>query len=1068
MRQKAVKFAIKKMLYVMSIMFVFLCGCKREGEKPKAEIYDLTVNYQKNPIGIETEPVFSWKMEDSTQGQKQTSYQIVMADSKEAMERKEYIWDSGSVASDCSVAIPYEGIPLKPETRYFWTVYVRDKDGNIIETVEEAYFETGLSKESWKDAKWIYVDSRESENISSEDTIYTISCSLKMEESSAGIIWGADTNCYGEYYLWAFDTRGDAVEFTASMKNNETILMERGYVLDSSVVKKEDFIQKEHIVKIEVKGVYVKTYLDEMLVAEEEIPRAKPMGLLGIWVERGAFYAYFDNLLVTDEAGIEIYKECFDNARQTIFAPFFIKTVDGWLKASSGILMVPGGEEPAPMFRKVFDISTEKEIVSARLYISSNGIFDAFVNGKTVSDEYFAPGASYYGKEVYYCTYDVTALLQKGENVIGTVLGHGRYNRAKGNWGGQIALSEKLVIRYEDGSEQTVNSDDTWKGFTDGPVRRDDLYWGEYYDANKEVDGWSEPGFADDNWQAVSVCTEMEGISRIAAESERVGVIEELNYISVTEPEEGCFVYDFGQNINGVCNILVQGEKNQVVILRYAEALNEEGMSCRDDSIGKIWTQNLYTAQNTDYYILKGNEKEIFCPQFVCRGFRYVQIEGLDKALSQDDITAVVLSTENKRTGQFVCSDERLNSLYYHIYGTQVSNYVDIPTDCPQRDERLAWTGDAQVFALTGSYNANIYTFMEKYLAALRAGQNADGSIQDIGFLNVAEGGNNGWGDAIIIIPWVLYQQYGNIKTIEINYDSMCAYMDYLVNTSDDFIRDDKGYADHNAVSCSGDAINNTAQCAYSARLLAKMCAIIGETETSEKYEEIYEKFKKAWQDNYLNEDGSIGEWLMADYTLGLAFNLYPEELEETGASKLNISVEAGDYHMSTGYVSTPYVLPVLCKYGYIDAAYKLIMQDTPPSWNAMFAHGGTTITEGWNTYMEAEDGSYFINGSLNHYALGSVGAWFYTDILGIKQDEAYPAYKHFRLEPSPGGELTYASGYYDCMYGRIESSWMIEDNEIIFHFVIPANTSASVTLPGSEYQGVELDSGEYEFRMAR
>lgn len=1053
------------MVLSMLALLIILCGCGKE--KPKATVYDLTVNYRKNPMGIEAEPVFSWKMEDKTQGQRQTAYRIVVADSREALEGKQYVWDSGEVVSNCSVAIPYEGSQLNPETRYFWKVYVKDRDGNIIEAAEEACFETGILDGDWDGAQWIYLDREQRETPTSEDKTYIISYSLKMENSASGLIWGADTDCYGEYYLWAFDTRGDVVEFVSSLRSNEEVLVENKYVLDNLGIKKADFVQKEHDVRIEVNETHVKTYLDGIRIAEEEIPLAKAMGLLGIWVDRGAFYAYYDNFFVMDETGREIYREDFTDPEQTIFSPFYIKTVDGWLKASSGVLMVPGGEEPAPMFRKDFCITAEKEIASARLYISAMGIYDAYVNGEKVSDEYFAPGASYYGEEVYYCTYDVTELLQIGDNTLGIILGHGRYNRAKADWGEQIVLCGKLVIRYKDGSEQVVVSDDTWESFGDGPIRRDDLFWGEYYDANKEADGWNMPGFEEENWQPAAVYTG-QTVVRTAAENEPVRVIEERSYVSVTEPEEGCFVYDFGQNFNGVCYISVQGEKGQVVTLRYAETLNEEMMSCRDDIVGTVWTENLYTAQNTDYYILKGEEQESFCPRFVCRGFRYVQITGLDEALSKEDITAFVLSTDNERTGWFECSDESVNRLYHNIYSTQISNYVDIPTDCPQRDERLAWTGDAQVFALTGSYNANIYTFMDKYLDALRAGQNADGSVQDIGFLDFSSGGNNGWGDALIVIPWTLYQQYGNVEIIEKNFTAMCAYMDYLVRTSDDFIRNDEGFADHNAVSCSGDAINNTAQCAYAARLLAKMCAVIGETEEAEKYEEIFEKYKRAWQNNYLNEDGSIGEWLPADYTLGLAFGLYPEEMEGAGADKLNIAVEVSGFHMSTGYVSTPFLLPVLCKYGYTNSAYLLLMQDTAPSWNAMFAHGGTTITEGWNTYSEAEDGSYYINGSLNHYALGSVGAWFYTDILGIKQDENHPAFEHFILEPRPGGGLTYASGYYNSMYGRIESAWYVEDSEIVFRFTIPANTSATVTLPDEAYQGMELEAGNYEFRTRK
>lgn len=1062
---------VRRTFVIAAVIGVMLCGCGKEDILNKSEscLNGLTVNYRENPIGIETNPVFSWKMKDEAEGQRQTAYRIVVADSKENLELMQYVWDSGEVESDCSVAIPYEG-ELQPESGYFWNVYVRDKDGNIIEASKDAYFETGVLDNDWNGAQWIYLEreNREADLSDAEGTDYEISYNFEMEDSYSGLIWGADTNCYGEYYLWAFDTRGTDVEFVSSLIKNGNTLSENRYILDDMGIAKEDFIKKEHYLKIDVAGIYAETWLDEACIAREELPVAKEAGLMGFWTDRGAYYAYYDNLLAVNGEGQEICREDFENPEQTIFAPFYVKIVDGRLEASSGVLMAPGGGTSAPMFRKDFQTDKESKIASARLYISALGIYEAYINGNEVSEEYFAPGVSHYDTEAYYRTYDVTGLLNTGGNTIGIVLGYGRYDHVNTEWGDKQALCDKLVIRYEDGSIQTVISDDTWSVFGDGPIRRNDLFWGEYYDANKEAVNWNLPGFNDEDWQKASIYHEMMTLKKTAAESEPVLPVEERTYISVTEPEEGCFVYDFGQNFNGVCRISVQGETGEVITLRFAEALNEELMSCADDDIGKIWTQNLFTAQNTDYYVLKGEEKESFLPKFTYRGFRYVQITGLDEALSEDDITAVVLSTQNERTGQFTCSDEKMNTLYNNIYWTQLSNYVDIPTDCPQRDERQAWTGDAQVFAGTGSYNANIYAFMDKFLDALRAGQNEDGCIQDIAFSDYAWGGNNGWADAIIIITWTLYQQYGNVGIIGENYDAMCAYMDYLVATSENYIRKVKGYGDHNAISASEDDVVNTAQCAYAAKLLSKMSGIIGQEDNKEKYEKIFESYRKAWQDNYLNEDGSIGEWYASDYVLGLAFGLYPGELAASGAEKLNISVAASDFHVSTGYISTEFLLPVLSEYGYVDTAYRLLMQDTAPSWNAMFVHGGTTITEGWNTYVEADDGSYIINGSLNHCGLGSVGEWFYTDILGIKSDEMSPAFKHFVLEPKPGGSLTYASGYYESMYGTIESSWNAEEDGIVFQFTIPANTSATVTLPGEEYENMELEAGKYEFRIKR
>ena len=647
------------------------------------------------------------------------------------------------------------------------------------------------------------------------------------------------------------------------------------------------------------------------------------------------------------------------------------------------------------------------------------------------------------------------------------MLGHGRYNRAKTSWGDTLSFLGKIVINYEDGSEQIIVSDSSWKAFTNGPVRNDDMFLGEYYDANFELEGWKNVGFSEENWEMAEVYSDKYFDRKIvASNSEPVRCIQELKPISVSEPEAGVFVYDFGQNINGFCRITASGEKGQVVTLRYAETLNQQNMSCRDDLTGTIWTQNLYTADNTDYYVFKGLESETYTPKFVCRGFRYMQLTGLENAIPLEDITAMVLSSDLKRSGYFECSNEDINKLYNSIYWTQIDNFVDIPVDCPQRDERFGWAGDAQVFAPTAAYNADIYQFMRQYVTALRLGQNENGAYPEIAPGFNMSGGSNGWSDAGIILVWELYQQYGDKTIIEENMDAMCKYMDYLVDTSENFIRVHTGYSDHNSVSSLDETLCNTAQCAYVAMLLTKMCEIMEEEALVKKYETIAKQYKEAWQKEYINEDGTIDCWLQSAYALGLAFELYPENLQQAGADCLNSAVAYNNYHLNTGFVATPHLLKMLCDYGYADTAYKILMQKDYPSWNNMFAHGATTITEAWNTYYDNEDGTYGINGSLNHYGLGAVGEWFYEYILGIKENNENPGFKHFYLEPIVGGGLTYAKGSYESVYGTIKSEWKVEGNKILFKFVIPPNTTATLNLPDPQYRNLLLESGEYEYQI--
>lgn len=1055
-----------------------LAGCAGMG-KSSCDVVDLKVNYRTNPMGIEGIPLFSWRMEDETKGQRQTAYRVVVGESEANLDVGKYIWDSGKVETDISVAIPYEGETLQAESGYFWKVSVWDKDGRAAEAAECAYFETGAD-EDWCGAKWIGI---KADKYKTAETSYTIEYDIRMDNGSSGFVWGADNFSYGEYLRCGLNILDDGIwlvisEFCGNVTENET----RINLLESLTdyfPDREHFTDVPHHMKLQVRGQKVDVFMDGIYVcAYHDTGENRGIGQIGLWTARGAYQACYDNIYIQDDtSGDILYDEGFGDKNDNIFSPFYVKVVDGWCEASSGYLFTDEGGRPAPMFRKSFGLDKDKTIESARLYAAALGTYDIYVNGQDACDAYMAPGCSVYRDAVYYRVYDIAEFLNGGyddatENVIGIMLGHGRYNRATNcSWGEDLAFCAKLVVNYTDGSSRVIVTDGTWEAFGDGPVRNDDLFSGEYYDANFEQTGWSENGFDNGSWQTVTVYDEYDSLKKIAAESEPVACIGQLDPIAVTEPAAREYVYDFGQNFNGNCSITLrgtEGKAGQVVIMRYAEAVNTGNMSCADDAVGAVWTQNLYTADNTDYYVLKGSGEERYTPSFVYRGFRYVQISGIDgELLAAGDVKGLVISTDNERTGFFTCSDEKINKLYESIYWTQLSNYVDIPTDCPQRDERLGWAGDAQVFARTAAYNADIYTFMEKYVDMIRTGQSENGAFPDIA-PGIGTGNSaNGWGDAGIILVWELYQQYGNPEIIRENLGAMCRYMDYLVETSDNFIRAEKGYGDHNAVSGLDDDIANTAQCAYVALLLSKMCSAVGEDDIAGRYALVYDQYKRAWQEAYINEDGTMDCWLQSAYTLGLAFGLYPDELRDKGAEHLNTAVMANDYHLNTGYIATPFVLPILCEYGYADTAYRLLMQDTYPSWNDMLSRGGTTITEAWFTYYDTGGGTYRINGSLNHCALGSVGQWLYSDMAGIKRDEKAPSYKHFYIEPIVGGGITFASGSYKSMYGTIESSWHVEGDELVFNVTIPANTSATVSLPAPDYRGMELASGKYEYRIA-
>lgn len=1024
-------------------------------------ITDMKVNEQEEPLAVDSPIGFSWKMKSSTeQGQYQTAYQIVVAEDIYSLENDQYVWNSGKVASDCSVAIPYAGEQLEAGNTYYWKVNIWDKD-DVENTSQESSFTLGLSQTDWENADWIYVPTTEP---GKKDTgNYTIQYDFQMKEAAeSGFVWGADRRNYGRHYVCAIDTVGDAFELIVTDRDNENIIAKQQYELTQYGMDRDSFFGVEHHMRLEIVDCMLHIQLDGNVIADLLLDDRGIGESVGFWTERGAYYAYYDNLQILDNNDKAMYQEDFEGT-ETIFTPYYIKIDSGWLEASSGYILTQGGEQPAPMLRKEFQAG---EVVSARLYASALGTYQVYINGQKISDEYFSSGQSNYTQEVYYRGYDITEYVHEGQNAVGVILGHGRYDRAKADWGNTLAFRSIIMLEFANGDCEVIESDSSWSGYADGSIRSDDMFQGEFYDASFETAGWNQVDFEDSGWNSVSIYEEAEAMM-LAAAAPPVRCVEERMPISVTEPVEGVYVYDFGQNINGICRTSIEEDKGTVITFRYAEALNTDNMSCTDDEIGTIWTQNLYTADNTDYYCAKGDGVETFEPDMVCRGFRYVQITGVTKEIPLEQISALVLSSDLERTGYFECSDSNINQLYESIYWTQKDNFVDIPTDCPQRDERFGWAGDAQTYEPTAAYNADVYQFMRQYVTALRAGQNEDGSYPELAPSVSTEGGANGWSDAGIILVWRLYQQYADSTILTENYEAMCRYADYLVNTSNEYLREYSGYGDHNAVSTLDDTLCNTAQCAYVTGLLAKISGILGKEEDRLKYDSIAQNYKQAWQNTYIQADGSIECWLQSAYTLGLAFDLYPQELQEAGAACLNTAVQYNEYHLNTGYVATPYILQTLCDYGYVDTAYQIIKQQTYPSWNYMFAHGATTITEAWNTYYENDDGTYGINGSLNHYGLGSVGAWLYEDILGIRSDEAAPGYKHFYLEPLPGGGLTYAKGSYESVYGTIYSEWYVEGVNIVYHFIIPDNTSATVTLPGEKYRNMELTAGEYRYSVS-
>ncbi|HET7271604.1 MAG TPA: glycoside hydrolase family 78 protein [Rubrobacter sp.] len=712
------------------------------------------------------------------------------------------------------------------------------------------------------------------------------------------------------------------------------------------------------------------------------------------------------------------------------------------------------GLAPSPYLRKEF--SLEGSVRSARLYATARGVYELSINGMKVGDDVLAPGWTDYNRRVQYQTYDVTALLADGPNALGAVLGDGWYSGFVGFdpkhrgalYGPRPQLLAQLDVEYEGGSTESIATDGTWKCST-GPILFSDLLMGESYDARKEMPGWNEPGFDDSAWFGIDA-EEISDTNLVAQPDAGIKVTEDVEAKSVTEPESGVYVFDLGQNMVGWVRLKVEGDAGTEVTLRHAEALNPDGT---------IYTTNLRSARATDRYVLKGESDEVYEPRFTFHGFRYVEVTGYPGEPPLGAVTGRVVHSATPPTGYFECSSRMVNELQENIVWGQRGNFLSVPTDCPQRDERLGWMGDAQVFVRTASFNMDVAAFFEKWMVDVEDAQSPEGAFPDVAPLLKGSGlidlrwGAPAWGDAGVIVPWTIYRTYDDTRIVERHYDAMARWMDYLYEANPDLIRKNRmgnNYGDW--LSPRGDHTPKhllaTAYWAYDAKLMSEMAEATGRHEDAKKYSDLNERIKAAFNEAYVSPDGKIEGDTQTCYLLTLHMDLLPDELRSTAADHLVMSIEGENWHLSTGFAGVGYLCPVLTESGYTDVAYRLLNNDTYPSWGYTIKNGATTIWERWDGWTE-ENGFQSPNmNSFNHYSLGSVGEWLYRYVAGI--DLGAPGYGRIVIRPRPGGGLTHAKGEYDSVRGRISSAWKIEGERFVLEVAIPPNTTATVHVPSS------------------
>jgi len=721
-------------------------------------------------------------------------------------------------------------------------------------------------------------------------------------------------------------------------------------------------------------------------------------------------------------------------------------------------------------------IKLNNPLVSARIYATALGIYKLHVNGTRVTDAELTPGWTNYKSRLLYQTFDATDLLHDGDNILKVNIGPGWYKGDLAGWvgrrcvyGERNAFSMVLSLVYQDGSFETFVTDDSWKS-APSPVVYSEIYHGEEYDARREVPGEKE-------WKGIELI-DIDKTIVSAQDGPLVTPQEVLKPIQTLKDTSGRTILDFGQNMTGWVHFRVSGKEGEKVILKHAEIL---------DSDGNLYTENLRSAKQTITYILKGEGEEEYNPNFTFQGFRYVLIEEYPENPGGPDMEkfeAVVLHSDMEQTGTFECSHPLINQLHHNILWGMKGNFLDIPTDCPQRDERLGWTGDAQVFIGTASFLRNSASFFTKWLRDLKSEQRSDGGIPHVipdvlneavetdGLLQSSHSAT-GWADAGVICPWEIFRQYADTRILEENYGVMKAWTGYIERHAAGGTIWDSGFhfgdwvaLDAKEGSYFGATPNDftaTVFYANSVDITAKTAALLGKKEDVRYFESLYNRIKKAFQAEFFTSAGRLAVPTQTAHALALYFNLTPESFRVRTVNNLVKLIEDEDNHLNTGFLGTPYLCDALSRNGRLDVAYRLLLQEGFPSWLYQVKQGATTIWEHWDGLKP--DGTLWSPdmNSFNHYAYGSVGHWLYSVVAGISVDEKAPGYKNIIFSPKPGGGLTSASAALFTAYGKASINWKIKGTSMHVSVDVPVNSTGELYLPGEE-SGIELGSGKHEF----
>jgi alpha-L-rhamnosidase len=998
----------------------------------------LRCEFLENPLGVDVQrPRLSWQMRDSRRGAKQQAYRVLAASRPELLrEGRADLWDSGRVVSDQSAHIAYGGPALASRQRVYWQVRIWDHEGKPTPYSAPAFWEMGLLQPSdWK-APWI---------------------GLKGGVSSAD-------NLEGVQWIWypEGDPRSNAPNATRYLRvrldlpEGKTVKNAALYIaadnrfrayLNGQEVGSGSGWEMFHTVPLTPK-----LRAGTNLLAISCLNDSGPAGVAGVV-----------RIEFTDETVLRIPSDARWRTSAVRIAGWIETAFDDsdWKEAQllGGIGTAPWGAvslqtvvEPAPLLRKTFTLS--KPVREARLYVTALGSYRLHLNGQRVGREILTPDWTDYRIRVPYQVYDVTRLLRRGENAAGAIVGEGWYGSGLG-WGLQrynfgappVRLRMQMHITYADGSQETILSDGSWKGMP-GPILRSEIYAGETYDARKEQPGWDRPGFDDSRWQPVSLI-ETPTLRLSSQMSPPIRVTQTLKPKAVTVPAPNVYIFDMGQNMVGMARLKVRGPAGTRVQMRFAEILKPDGT---------LYTDNLRRAEQTDTYILRGQGEEIFEPHFTYHGFRYVEITGYPGRPTPDSLTGLVFHTDAPITGRFSCSDPVVNRVWQNIVWGLRGNLMSVPTDCPQRDERLGWMGDALIIWHTACFAMDLSAFTRKWMRDVVEAQTREGAFPDVApKVIVNTDGAPAWGCAGIVVPYRSFRQYGDRRLLMDNdtFAAMNRWINYIRRANPDLIWQNRRNNDYGdwvpADSVTPKDLIATAFWAYDVKLLAEMAMAIGRQRDERRLQELYQGIRRAFIQRFVKPDGMVGNGSQTSQVLALHFGLVPDELRAAATQVLVRDIEKRGGHLSTGFLGTIHLMQVLSDNGRSDVAYRLLLNRTYPSWGYMVEKGATTIWERWN----GDRGDPGMN-SFNHYAFGAVGEWLFRYAAGLDTDPGALGFRRIVIRPYPDARLTFARAEYDSIRGTVVSGWRREaDGTLHLDITIPANTTATLFLPAPDPQRV-------------